>query len=77
MISKDAEADTNVIEVTIQDVEFLGSYVRIYLRCAELGEQELRADVPKTVARTLTLEPERRLRIRIPPESIRLYGDRG
>ena len=64
-----------MIEVVIQDVEFLGSYVRLYLRCTEMGDQELRADVPKSVARQLAIEPDRQMRIRIPPESIRLYRD--
>ncbi len=70
-----AEAGANVIEVVFQDVEFLGSYVRLYLRCAEMGDHELRADVPKSVARRLAIEPNRQVRIRIPPESIRLYRD--
>ena len=75
MVLNSAEAGANVIEVVIQDIEFLGPYVRLYLRCAEMGDHELRADVPKSVARRLAIEPDRQVRVRIPPESIRLYPD--
>ncbi len=69
------ETSTNVLEVTINDIEFLGSYMRLYLHCAEMGDHELRADVPKSVARQLSIEQDHQVRIRIPPESIRLYRD--
>ena len=70
-----AKAGANIIETVIQDVEYLGSYVRLYLRCAEMGDHELRADVPKSLARRLVIEPDGQLRVHIPPESIRLYQD--
>jgi iron(III) transport system ATP-binding protein len=77
VVLNDTQAGANVIDVAVQEIEFLGSYVRLYLRCAELGEHELRVDVPKTVARELAIEAQRRVRVRIPPESIRLYRDAG
>ena len=73
VILNDVETGSNVIEVIIDDIEFLGSYMRLYLRCAEMGDHELRADVPKTVAQRLSIEPHRTVRVRIPPEHIRLY----
>ncbi len=69
------ESGTNAIDVVIKDSEFLGSYVRLYLQCAAMGDYELRADVPKSVAKQLAIEPDRQVRVRIPPESIRLYRD--
>ena len=75
VVLNSAEAGTNVIEVIIQEIEFLGSYMRLYLRCADMGDHELRADVPKSVAQRLSIEPDRQVRVRIPPESIRLYRD--
>jgi iron(III) transport system ATP-binding protein len=75
MVLNSTEAGANVTEAVIQDVEFLGSYVRLYFRCTEMGDHELRADVPKSVARSLAIEPSSRVRIRIPAESIRLYRD--
>jgi len=71
------DAGSNVIEVIIQEIEFLGSYMRLYLRCADMGDHELRADVPRSVAQRLSIEPDRQVRVRIPPESIRLYRDAG
>jgi len=70
-----AAAGSNVIEVVIRDIEFLGSYMRLYLHCAQMGDHELRADVPKSVAKGLAIESDRQVRVRIPPESIRLYPD--
>ena len=75
VVLNDSEGGVNAIDAVIQEGEFLGSYVRLYLRCAEIGDHELRADVPKSAARRLAIEPDRRVRIRIPPESIRLYRD--
>jgi iron(III) transport system ATP-binding protein len=63
VVVNNAEAGTNVIEVVIQDTEFLGSYMRLYLRCADMGDHELRADVPKTVAHRLSIEPDRQVRV--------------
>ena len=77
VVVNNAEGDTNVIEVTIQDSEFLGSYMRLYLRCSDMGDHELRVDVPKSVAHRLSIESERQVRVRIPPESILLYPDAG
>ena len=64
-----------MIEVIIHDIEFLGSYMRLYLRCAKMGDHELRADVPRSVAQGLSIEPDRQVRVRIPPDSIRLYRE--
>jgi iron(III) transport system ATP-binding protein len=75
VVLNDTEAGANAIDVVIQDSEFLGSYVRLYLRCAAMGDHELRADVPKSVAKQLAIEPDRQVRVRIPSESIRLYRD--
>ena len=73
VVLDDDEAGANAFEVTIQEIEFLGSYIRLYFRCAALGEHELRADVPKSLAQRLSFAPQRRLRIQIPPDCIRLY----
>jgi iron(III) transport system ATP-binding protein len=76
-VLNNTDAGSNVIEVIIQEIEFLGSYMRLYLRCADMGDHELRADVPRSVAQRLSIEPDRQVRVRIPPESIRLYRDAG
>ena len=63
----------NVIETTISDIEYLGSFVRLYLKNPILGDAEIRADVRKDLARDRGVAVNQALRIRIPAESIRLY----
>ncbi|MBP50375.1 MAG: putative 2-aminoethylphosphonate ABC transporter ATP-binding protein [Arenicellales bacterium] len=77
VVLNSVEVGDNVVETVIQDVEHLGSYVRLYLCCTEMGDCELRADVTKSAARRLVLVPGQQARVRIPPESIRLYRDDG
>ncbi|MBT3660693.1 MAG: putative 2-aminoethylphosphonate ABC transporter ATP-binding protein [Rhodospirillaceae bacterium] len=63
----------NLIETTISDIEYLGSFVRLYLKNPILGDAEIRADVRKDLARDRGVAVNQALRIRIPAESIRLY----
>ena len=72
-----ADGVENSFEVEIAEKEFLGSYVRLYLRSAELGDHQLRADIARTLVRAQSLEPAEIIRVRIPPERIRLYEGEG
>jgi iron(III) transport system ATP-binding protein len=63
----------NVIETTISDIEYLGSFVRLYLKNSALGDIEIRADIRKDLAREHGVAVNQALRIRIPAECIRLY----
>jgi iron(III) transport system ATP-binding protein len=73
LVDGGGEAD-NVLDLAIADMEFLGSFVRLYLRSPELGDHELRADVRKTFASQQEIGSSERIRIRIPADRIRLYG---
>ena len=64
----------NTIEATVSDVEFLGSFVRLYLDVPALGDPELRADVRKDLARQHEIATGRTAKVHIPPSTIRLYG---
>ena len=64
----------NTIEATVSDVEFLGSFVRLYLDVPALGDPELRADVRKDLARQHEIATGRNVKVHIPPSTIRLYG---
>ncbi len=75
VIHSRAETGPNTTEVEIQDLEFLGSYVRLYFHCPEIGDQQLRADVPKSEARRLALELNSRVGLYIPPAAIHLYPE--
>lgn len=64
---------SNVFDVIVEEVEHLGSFVRLYLRSPKLGNHELRADVRKDVARVNRLASADNIRVHIQPDSIRLY----
>ena len=64
----------NTIEATVSDIEFLGSFVRLYLDVPALGDPELRADVRKDLARQHEIATGRNVKVHIPPSTIRLYG---
>jgi len=64
----------NTVEATITDLEYLGSFVRLYLRPQSFGDDELRVDVRKDLARHHGLTVDNAIKIRIPAGGIRLYG---
>ena len=72
LVDADDGAD-NLIEATVNDVEFLGSFVRLYLDSPALGGHELRADVRKDLARRRGVAAGVTVRAHIPPATIRLY----
>jgi iron(III) transport system ATP-binding protein len=77
VIVNGSEVGRNCFEVEILEQEFLGSYARLYLGSADLGNSQLRADVPRALARTHNLEPSDRIQVQIPPDRIRLYQAEG
>ena len=68
------DAGENTIEATVSDVEFLGSFVRLYLDVPALRDGELRADVRKDLARRHEIARGRAVKVHIPPAALRLYG---
>ena len=74
LVDDGRDGGENTIEATVSDIEFLGSFVRLYLEAPALGDGELRADVRKDLARRHEIATGRPVRVRIPPATIRLYG---
>lgn len=74
LVDDGEDAGDNTIEATVSDVEFLGSFVRLYLDVLALGDSELRADVRKDLARRHEIAQGRTVKVHIPPATIRLYG---
>lgn len=68
-----SDASVNCFDTEVIEMEFLGSYVRLYLGCPQLGEHQLRADVPRKLMRSHSVEQSESIRIQIPPDRIRLY----
>ena len=67
-----ATAASNTIEATVSGVENLGSFVRLYLT-SEAVRGELRADVGKTFDVAAILKADRRIRVHLPPATLRVY----
>jgi iron(III) transport system ATP-binding protein len=65
--------DNNVLEVTIKEIEFLGSFQRIYLEASSVTNNLIMADVPSSSARKINLALNDKLNICFPEEDIRVY----
>ena len=74
LVDGGTDAVDNSIEATVSDIEFLGSFVRLYLDVPALGDGELRADVRKDLARRHEVATGSTVRVHIPSTTIRLYG---
>ena len=74
LVDGGADGVANSFEATVSDIEFLGSFVRLYLEVPALGDRELRADVRKDLARRHEVATGRTVGLHIPSTTIRLYG---
>jgi iron(III) transport system ATP-binding protein len=64
----------NTFEVTIEEMEFLGSFWRTRLRDQGLGNLELMADFSINAVRRLALATGGELTIEIPPENLKIFA---
>lgn len=67
------KSDNNVLEATIKEIEFLGSFQRIYLEVSSVTKDLIMADVPSSHARKINLALNDKLNICFPAEDIRVY----
>ena len=63
----------NVSQVTVSEMEFLGSFYRLILNINRAGEQHLVAEVSNNRMRELEIEIGSQLYIQLPPDLIRVY----
>jgi iron(III) transport system ATP-binding protein len=71
-----SEGGDNVVEVEIAAMEFLGSFYRVALGGAAVGEQGIRADLSINLVRRKNLEVGSKIPVRFPAPFIRIYpGD--
>ncbi|MDC0057451.1 putative 2-aminoethylphosphonate ABC transporter ATP-binding protein [Alphaproteobacteria bacterium] len=63
----------NVLETTIKEIEFLGSYQRIYLEASSVTEGLIMVDVPNSNTQIINLALNKKLNICFPMENIRVY----
>ena len=71
----DSHSQDNSFEATIDEVEFLGSFERVYLRAASITSSLIMVDIPSSTARNLKLAPELSLSVTLPADDIRIYSD--
>jgi iron(III) transport system ATP-binding protein len=64
----------NLIDVKVGPVEFLGSFARAHLIHDAFGADPLVAQFPQTLVRTQDIRTGRPLRVRLPAERIRVFG---
>ncbi len=67
--------EENVFEVTISEVEFLGSFVRADLVADQFAENRMRADFSINLIRRLNIEQGANISVAIPAERIRVYPE--
>ena len=70
-----SEVKNNCFEATIDEIEFLGSFERVYLKANELTSTLIMVDIPSSLARDLQLAPQSDINITLPIDNIRVYSD--
>ncbi len=70
---KSRKTSQNVIEVTIREMEFLGSFWRTILTSKKLSDQSITADFSINAVRRLSIEKDRKIRIELPTQALRFY----
>jgi iron(III) transport system ATP-binding protein len=63
----------NALDVTVGEMEFLGSFWRARLRGAALGDHELIADFSMNAVRRLSLAEGKTLTVELPPERLLVF----
>ena len=75
--SKAVRKDKNEIEMTVEELEFLGSFWRVGLSSPLLGEDTLSANVSITQARSLELKAGGKVNAELPKAHIRAFAAGG
>ncbi len=63
----------NILDVTVGEMEFLGSFWRTRLRSAALGDAELIADFSMNAVRRLSLAEGKTMSVELPPERLLVF----
>ncbi len=66
--------DDNSFEARVEAIEFLGPYCLLRVRSAALGELALTLSLPVNDPARAQLQPGGQLRLRLPPERMRVFG---
>ena len=78
IVARAVTADqANAFSATVEELEFLGSFLRVELTGANIGNMRLTADLSVNLMRELDLAPGHEIRVRIPAARIKLYAAGG
>ena len=66
-------SDSNVVQIEVLHLEFLGSFVRAKLVCGDIKGITLRADFSISITRLLSIKVGSKLNVNLIPQSIRIY----
>ncbi len=75
--SRGANQGNNVVEVSVVEVEFLGSFVRADFASDSIGNVRLRADLSINLVRRLDIVEGSTISVALPRERIRVYAKNG
>jgi iron(III) transport system ATP-binding protein len=75
--SRSANQGNNVVEVSVEEVEFLGSFVRADFASDSIGNVRLRADLSINLVRRLDIVEGSTISVALPRERIRVYPKNG
>ncbi len=70
----DTNIDKNIIEATVEGVEFLGAFVRATLWSPQLGPVRFVADLSANLMRAEKISTGMKVSVSFPPQSIRVYA---
>jgi len=71
------DAADNTFEVTITEMEFLGTFWRSELRGASMGDQRLMTNFSINAVRRMDLKIGATLKIELPPENLKIFAAEG
>ena len=71
-----SRAQKNVLQVTVEELEFLGSFWRAWLSSNKLGSDGLKANFSINAARRLGLTEGKKVKIALPPERVQVFNAR-
>lgn len=72
-VESNSSATSNTFQVTVGEMEFLGSFWRVSLSNAELGDVSLQADMSINAIRRLDIEPDKLIFIELPAKSLWVF----
>ena len=67
------DSESNILQVEVLHLEFLGSFVRAKLVCGDIKGITLRADFSISITRLLSIKVGSKLNVNLIPQSIRIY----